>query len=343
MSALDTLPRLLAHNAAQHGPEVALREKQFGIWRAFTWAEYHDRTRLFALGLKRLGVQRGEVIAMIGDNRPDWVMAEIAARSPDQAGMLDRELLGRRFVAPRYFDALYDAGVKNPEHRYSVETFESWRAADSMVRGMATASRGRPLHAGEFTKVMQAAHQMAGSGMVGKLEQSHLKSEDLGRLRSQPKDHVQLGNGFVELDKETAAKLDRNPYLTPMDVKLADRGSRPIIFAPGIDVPRMVAELDAFVLQNEGKMSPAALAAEVHFRLVSIHPFMDGNGRTAKLMADFVLARAGVEAPLWRKSDVMKNVDVWPAAVREGVEFQLDVVKRHFDAVVDVDRPEIRR
>jgi len=81
VSALDTLPRLLAHNAAQHGQEVALREKQFGIWRAFTWAEYHDRTRLFALGLKRLGVQRGEVIAMIGDNRPDWVMAEIAAHA----------------------------------------------------------------------------------------------------------------------------------------------------------------------------------------------------------------------------------------------------------------------
>lgn len=79
--ALDTLPRLLAHNAAAHGAEVALREKQFGIWRSFTWAEYHARTRLFALGLRRLGVQRGEVVALIGDNRPDWVMGEIAAHA----------------------------------------------------------------------------------------------------------------------------------------------------------------------------------------------------------------------------------------------------------------------
>jgi long-chain acyl-CoA synthetase len=81
VSGLDTLPRILAHNAAQHGGEIALREKQFGIWRAFTWAQYHARTRLFALGLQRLGVQGGEVIAMIGDNRPDWVMAEIAAHA----------------------------------------------------------------------------------------------------------------------------------------------------------------------------------------------------------------------------------------------------------------------
>jgi long-chain acyl-CoA synthetase len=52
--ALDTLPKLLAHNAARHGAEVALREKQFGIWRSVTWAEYHERTRAIALGLRRL-------------------------------------------------------------------------------------------------------------------------------------------------------------------------------------------------------------------------------------------------------------------------------------------------
>ena len=77
----DTLPRLLAENAARYGSEIALREKQFGIWRSFTWSDYHARTRLFALGLKRLGVQKGEVVALIGDNRPDWVMGEIAAHA----------------------------------------------------------------------------------------------------------------------------------------------------------------------------------------------------------------------------------------------------------------------
>ncbi|MGG5808743.1 AMP-binding protein [Falsiroseomonas sp. CW058] len=77
----DTLPRILARNAARHGAEIALREKQFGIWRSFTWAEYHARTRLFALGLRRLGLRRGEVVALIGDNRPDWVMGEIAAHA----------------------------------------------------------------------------------------------------------------------------------------------------------------------------------------------------------------------------------------------------------------------
>jgi long-chain acyl-CoA synthetase len=79
VTELDTLPRLLAHNAAMHGGEVALREKRFGIWHSLTWAQYHARTRLFALGLRRLGMRPGEVVGLIGDNRPDWVMGEVAA------------------------------------------------------------------------------------------------------------------------------------------------------------------------------------------------------------------------------------------------------------------------
>lgn len=78
---LDTLPKLLSHNAAAHGAEIALREKQFGIWRSLTWAEYHERTRAIALGLRRLGVGEGDVVGLIGDNRPEWVMGEIAAHA----------------------------------------------------------------------------------------------------------------------------------------------------------------------------------------------------------------------------------------------------------------------
>lgn len=76
-----TLPQILASNAREHGRAVALREKEYGIWRSITWAEYDRRVRLFALGLRALGVARGEVVGLIGDNRPDWVMGEIAAHA----------------------------------------------------------------------------------------------------------------------------------------------------------------------------------------------------------------------------------------------------------------------
>ena len=77
----DTLPKLLRRNALAHGGEVALREKELGIWRSLTWAEYEARTRAFALGLRGLGLGAGEVVGLIGDNRPDWVMGEVAAHA----------------------------------------------------------------------------------------------------------------------------------------------------------------------------------------------------------------------------------------------------------------------
>ena len=77
----DTYPKMLRLNAAEHGKEIALREKDFGLWRVFTWNDYQNRVRDFTLGMIELGIKRGDVIGIIGDNRPDWVAAEIAAHA----------------------------------------------------------------------------------------------------------------------------------------------------------------------------------------------------------------------------------------------------------------------
>jgi len=47
----DTLPKLLLKNARERGDEVALREKEFGIWQSLTWVDYAERVRSFARGL----------------------------------------------------------------------------------------------------------------------------------------------------------------------------------------------------------------------------------------------------------------------------------------------------
>ena len=77
----DTFPKLLAENARRWPDAVAMREKEFGIWNAFTWAECQRRVRLMALGMHKLGLKRGEVVALIGDNRPEWIWGELAAHA----------------------------------------------------------------------------------------------------------------------------------------------------------------------------------------------------------------------------------------------------------------------
>ncbi|HET8539478.1 MAG TPA: long-chain fatty acid--CoA ligase [Anaeromyxobacter sp.] len=82
-----TFPRLLARNARTLGDRVALREKEFGIWQSFTWREYQAHVRDFSLGLVGLGLKRGDKVAIIGDNRPEWVWSEIAAQAAGAASI----------------------------------------------------------------------------------------------------------------------------------------------------------------------------------------------------------------------------------------------------------------
>jgi long-chain acyl-CoA synthetase len=77
----STFPRLLAGLAAERPDATAMQEKRYGIWQPLTWRQYERRVHDFAHGLASLGVQRGEVVAVLGDNRPEWLIAELAAQS----------------------------------------------------------------------------------------------------------------------------------------------------------------------------------------------------------------------------------------------------------------------
>ena len=75
-----TIPKLFYEKATQYGKDrVAMREKEFGIWRPITWQDYFENVKFIALGLISLGLEDGDKVAMIGDNRPEGLWAEMAA------------------------------------------------------------------------------------------------------------------------------------------------------------------------------------------------------------------------------------------------------------------------
>jgi long-chain acyl-CoA synthetase len=81
MSEIVSIPGLLARNVAQFGDKAAYREKEFGIWQAWTWAEAAQEIRALALGLLELGVQKGDFVAIIGRNRPPLYWSMVAVQS----------------------------------------------------------------------------------------------------------------------------------------------------------------------------------------------------------------------------------------------------------------------
>ena len=80
-SECNTIPKLLLHNAVQLGDSPANREKALGIWQTWTWSQVRKETEQLAGGLAQLGFQRGDKLAIIGDNRPYLYWAMVAAQS----------------------------------------------------------------------------------------------------------------------------------------------------------------------------------------------------------------------------------------------------------------------
>ena len=79
-AAADTFPKLLIRNALLYGTRPAMRQKDLGIWQTWTWEEVLDIVRAYAVGLHRLGLKRGETIAIVGANRPKLYWSVMAAQ-----------------------------------------------------------------------------------------------------------------------------------------------------------------------------------------------------------------------------------------------------------------------
>lgn len=77
---MDTFPQLLLHNAKTRPERAALREKSRGIWQTLTWRALADEVRALAAGLSAAGVQRGDHVGLLGENRPRLFSAMAAVQ-----------------------------------------------------------------------------------------------------------------------------------------------------------------------------------------------------------------------------------------------------------------------
>ena len=80
-AATSTLPKLLQRNAEQDPKGPGIREKSRGVWQTLTWTGYRDQMRDLALGLAAIGFKRGDKLSVVGDNRPQLYIAQLAAQA----------------------------------------------------------------------------------------------------------------------------------------------------------------------------------------------------------------------------------------------------------------------
>ena len=74
-----TLPQMLRLNAERIGARTAIRQKDFGIWNPVSWQAYFERAALAGHGLRALGLPEGGHVAVLSENRIEWVLTQLGA------------------------------------------------------------------------------------------------------------------------------------------------------------------------------------------------------------------------------------------------------------------------
>ncbi|MGX9352598.1 AMP-dependent synthetase/ligase [Shimia sp. W99] len=81
VDSCDTVPKLFAKRCEQLGDKTAHREKDLGIWRAYSWKDYWNHAKWIGLGLRALGLERGEVVSILSEDRKEWLYADMGIQA----------------------------------------------------------------------------------------------------------------------------------------------------------------------------------------------------------------------------------------------------------------------
>jgi long-chain acyl-CoA synthetase len=81
MEKTETIPQIVRANREKWGSRTAMCMKMFGVWHRYTWRDYYEQIKYFSLGMISLGLRRGDVACIIGDNEPPWFWGEFAVQA----------------------------------------------------------------------------------------------------------------------------------------------------------------------------------------------------------------------------------------------------------------------
>lgn len=238
-----------------------------------------------------------------------------------------------RFV--RFDDYAKARSIKHGVEVYGVDNYIAWTKADEYLK---TIPKGKlELTPELFTKV----NEISGSNLHPRLRfldrfvpTGYLPTKSGVAKRRGSYGEYPLTN---PLNEEEYNALMNNPWLggfhelpPPLSKPGARRGW--IKYSSAEDAPRLVNELIQWYNANKEKMDPVELAARFQHAFVSIHPHMDGNGRTSRLLMDRILAEHGLPPSLIRDTnqDILLPIEKYVQEVRTGLDRFVAVAQRNY-------------
>ncbi len=87
LEACDTPQKLWRRRCQQWAAQPALRHKKKGIWHTVSWSDYYVHARAIGLALLAQGLRAGDTVAILAENRPEWLYADMGAQAAGLMGV----------------------------------------------------------------------------------------------------------------------------------------------------------------------------------------------------------------------------------------------------------------
>ena len=218
-----------------------------------------------------------------------------------------------------------EALVKNLDNWFRVElTYTS------------NALEGNTLTRRETALVVEKGLTVGGKSLIEHLEATHhAQALDWVKEQIKHKSHEITEKDILQIHEIILKGIDDTIAGHYRAVPVRISGSTVILPNPR-KIPQLMEEFCAWMQQNKGGHL-VELASEAHYRLVTIHPFVDGNGRTARLLMNMILMRGGYPPAIIRKQDRLAYISSLEIAQLGGAkDAYLKLINKAVDRSLDI-------
>lgn len=219
-----------------------------------------------------------------------------------------------------------------PLDPHFVRNLEDWFRIE--LTYTSNAIEGNTLTRQETALVVEKGLTVGGKSLVEHLEATnHVKALDWVKTIAADRETKITEKDIIEIHDLILKGIDDYNAGRYRSVSVRISGSRVVLPNPA-KVPLLMEEFASWL---QTPLDPIDLALEAHYKLVTIHPFVDGNGRTARLLMNLILLKNGFPPALIRKRDRLRYITILEKAqlggtkndyqeiIYEGINRSLDI------------------
>lgn len=223
-----------------------------------------------------------------------------------------------------------------------IKNLEEWFRIE--LTYTSNAIEGNTLTRQETAMVVDEGLTVSGKSLTEHQEAiNHAQAFDYIQILVSKKRQELTATDIMDIHSIILNKIDDANKGRYRNVAVRLKGSETILPNP-LKVPELMEEFIKW-LQSDNSDNPVKIAIDAHFKLVSIHPFVDGNGRTARLLLNLLLMQAGYPAAIIRKEDRNTYINSLEKAQTKNdltvyYNLMLEAIDRSLDIYLEAVEPE---